>query len=198
MKSLPWIFALVFAAACGREVEREVELARPSPSDLAGNSIDPLAANGRPDLILFLRSDCPIANRYAPEIARIGLRFGEQVDVWLVYVDPDETPAKIREHVADYRLPGTPLRDPEQSLVARAAVEVTPEAALFDAQGQRTYRGRIDDTYVAYGKARAQPTSHELIDALVALLEGRAPAIAEAPAIGCPLPPLARREAEAP
>ncbi|MFV8756824.1 redoxin family protein [Nannocystaceae bacterium ST9] len=184
---------LLTLVACGEAEFDATPASAPEvrgPMDLEGRVVDPLALDGQPDLILFLRTDCPISNRYAPEIGRIAARFGEQVDVWLVYVDPDETPAIVRRHVADYALPGTPLLDPDQTLVARAGVEVTPEAALFDGEGQRRYRGRIDDRQVAYGKARAQPTTHELIDALAALLAGQPPTIDHAPAIGCPLPRL--------
>lgn len=159
--------------------------------DLAGQVVDPFTNNDRADLLLFVRTDCPISNRYAPELARIVERFATQpLDVWLVYVDEDETPEKIRKHMQEYRLPGTPLRDPGQLLAARAGVKVTPEAALFDARGVRRYRGRIDDRNVDYGKQRAEPSTHELLDAITAVLDGRAPANTEVEAVGCPLPPL--------
>jgi hypothetical protein len=158
--------------------------------DLDGQPRDPLA-DDRADLLLFVRTDCPISNRYAPELRRIATRLADQpVDVWLVYVDPDETPALIHQHIADYGLLGTPLRDPEQQLVTRVGVRVTPEAAVFDREGERVYRGRIDDWYVDYGKNRAQASTHELVDALEAMAAGLAPAVSEAEAVGCPIPPL--------
>ncbi|PRQ02392.1 Redoxin [Enhygromyxa salina] len=159
--------------------------------DLDGGARDPLAPDGRADVLIFVRTDCPISNRYAPKLGRVAARFAAApVDLWLVYVDPDETPAMIRAHLSDYALPGTALRDPAQSLVARAGVEVTPSAAVFDAEGVRRYRGRIDDWYVDYGKARAKPSTDELVDALDAVLAGRAPARAQTEAVGCPIPPL--------
>ncbi|KIG16554.1 hypothetical protein DB30_04325 [Enhygromyxa salina] len=159
--------------------------------DLDGQVLDPLAPNGRADVLVFLRTDCPISNRYAPKLARIGARFAAApVDLWLIYVDPDETPTVIREHMQAYGLPGTALRDPEQTSVARAGAEVTPSVAVFDATGDRRYRGRIDDWYVDYGQARAEASTDELVDALEAVLAGRSPAVAETAAVGCPLPPL--------
>lgn len=159
-------------------------------TNLDGHAHDPLA-DTRADLLLFVRTDCPISNRYAPELGRIAARLADApVDVWLVYVDSDETPDLIRKHMRDYDLPGTPLRDPEQTLATHAGVRVTPEAAVFDDRGTRVYRGRIDDWYVDYGKNRTQASTHELRDALDAMLGGRRPAVAEADAVGCPLPPL--------
>jgi hypothetical protein len=189
-RSVALALTLAWTLACGPATA-------PTPArerkivDLDGKLADPLADNGRADLLLFVRTDCPISNRYAPELGRIVERFGAQpLDVWLIYVDVDETPELIRKHVADYRLPGTPLRDVEQDLAARAGVKVTPEAALFDASGVRQYRGRIDDRMVDYGKQRREAGTHELLDAIEAVLAGRTPAVAEADAVGCPLPPL--------
>jgi hypothetical protein len=190
-----WLLGLACALACTAEpAAGELEKATPASEskvrDLLGKVIDPFTSNGRADLLLFVRTDCPISNRYAPELGHIVERFAAQpLDVWLVYVDADETAEKIAAHMAEYRLPGTPLRDVDQELAARAGVKVTPEAALFDAGGVRRYRGRIDDRHVDYGKQRVEPSTHELLDAITAVLDGRAPAAAEVDAVGCPLPP---------
>lgn len=194
MKRL-WLLGLACTLACAAEPapgngETGPRVEESSVLDLSGQVVDPLAHNQRADLLLFVRTDCPISNRYAPELARIVERFAAQpLDVWLIYVDEDETPEKIREHMQEYRLPGTPLRDVDQALAARAGVKVTPEAALFDAAGVRRYRGRIDDRHVDYGKQRAEPSTHELLDAITAVLDGRSPTVAEVDAVGCPLPP---------
>jgi hypothetical protein len=190
-----WLVGVACVLACAAEpvaggVEKDSRSSESSVQDLAGRIVDPLTQNQRADLLLFVRTDCPISNRYAPELGRIVERFATQpLDVWLVYVDEDETVEKIQSHMQEYRLPGTPLRDPGQLLAARAGVKVTPEAALFDAEGVRRYRGRIDDRHVDYGKQRSEASTHELLDAITAVLDGRAPAIAEVDAVGCPLPP---------
>jgi hypothetical protein len=193
-----WLSGLACVLACAAEPappQAQEHQAAPtrerSVFDLAGQAVDPLSRNDRADLLLFVRTDCPISNRYAPELERIVGGFATQpLDVWLVYVDEDETPERIRKHVTEYRLPGTAVRDPGQLLATRAGVKVTPEAALFDADGERRYRGRIDDRHVDYGKQRAEPSTHELLDALTAVMGGRSPTVAEAEAVGCPLPPL--------
>ena len=65
---------------------------------------------------------------------------------------------------------------------------VTPEVAVFDAEGTRRYRGRIDDINADYGKQRVHAQHHELIDALTAVLSGEVPTVTETEAIGCPIP----------
>src|SRR5207253_9122812 len=62
-----------------------------------------------------------------------------------------------------YKLPA--LRDPQHALVTQAQVQVTPEAAVFDANHHLLYHGRIDDLYQDFGRARPAATTHELDDA---------------------------------
>jgi len=70
---------------------------------------------------------------------------------------------------------------------------VTPEAAVFVPGGPRArlvYRGRIDDRYVAFGRVRAAPTTHDLEDAVAATLAGRPVPHDVTPAVGCFIPDL--------
>jgi hypothetical protein len=75
--------------------------------------------------------------------------------------------------------------DAQATLADRAHAEVTPEAAVFDAQGRLAYHGRIDDRYLDFGVDRPVPTTHELDDALTAVLAGRAVTTPAVPAVGC-------------
>ena len=49
---------------------------------------------------------------------------------------------------------------------------MSPEAAVFAADGSIKYRGRINDLYVDLGKKRNAATTHDLRDALDAVLAG--------------------------
>ena len=156
--------------------------------DLSGSPRAPFQSPAAARVFLFVRSDCPITNRYAPELQRIAAEFsGRNVEFWLVYPDPAETPRSVETHMAEYRLPGTPLRDPHHDLVKRAQATVAPEAAVFDASGKLRYYGRIDDRYVSFGKARAVVLTHDLEAAISSVLAGRPVAEPVTRAIGCAL-----------
>ncbi len=159
---------------------------QPQGVDLAGKKVDPLsAASGKPVVLVFVRTDCPISNRYAPTIQRLESVYADRVSFWLVYPDKDELPQAIRKHVEEYRYKIPVLRDPEHSLVKLGQVQVTPEIAVFDANRQLAYHGRIDNWYATFGRVRAAPTTHELDDVLEALLGGRKPAVTAASGVGC-------------
>ena len=142
-------------------------------------------------LFLFVRSDCPISNRFAPEVRRLFEKFSPRgVSFWLAYPDRDEPVAEIRQHLEEYGLLGCVLRDPHHDLAKLAGASITPEAAVFSPQGELLYRGRIDDRFVDFGKARAAPTRRDLEEALEAILEGRPVPHPRTQAVGCYLSDL--------
>ena len=159
--------------------------------DLDGAEVDPFDTDAAASVFLFVRSDCPISNRYAPELQRIHESFRDRdVDFWLVYPDPDEAPETIRRHLEEYGHPGRAARDPEHALVRRTEATITPEVAVFSPAGELVYRGRIDDRFVDFGKARATATRHDLVDAIKATLEERPVETPRTRAVGCFIPAL--------
>src|SRR4030095_17263911 len=89
-----------------------------------------------PPVFVFITSDCPIANRYAPEIQRLTAIFTPQgVRFWLVYANPHEPVACIRNPLRQFQYATPALRDPEHALVRFTNVTVSPEAAVVDPGG---------------------------------------------------------------
>lgn len=163
--------------------------------DLDGRPVAALPIAGGPaSVFLFTQTECPISNRYAPELHRLHDRFAPKgIRFWLVYADPGEAPEAIRRHATAFGYGFAALRDPRHDLVQLSRARVTPEAAVFvpDPDGPRlVYRGRIDDRHVAFGKARHAPTTRDLEDVLRAIAEGRSVAMRTTRAIGCAIAPL--------
>ncbi|MFO1496775.1 MAG: redoxin domain-containing protein [Verrucomicrobiota bacterium] len=183
------VLGLAFAVGCHRPKVNEpppVAADGSSVCDLEGKPVDPFGPAGKAVVLIFVRADCPISNRYAPEIRRLFQEFaGQGVSFWLVHPAGDETPSAIRAHASAYQLDLPTLRDPKHILVAKARVRVTPEAAVFLDRDRLCYWGRIDDRFVALGEARPEATRHELRDALKAIVAGKSMAVTNAPAVGC-------------
>ncbi len=145
-------------------------------------------------VLIFVTPDCPISNRYAPEMARLHARFSPQgARFWLVYADKDVSPAAIEKHRAEFSLPCQAVRDPGHQLVKRACATITPEAAVFTADGALVYHGRIDDRVTAFGKARPEPAQRDLEEVLSAIVANRAVTNTHQPAIGCYIPGAAKK-----
>jgi AhpC/TSA family len=157
-----------------------------SAVDLSGRPVDPLkAAPGKVVVLIFVRTDCPISNRYAPTILRLSTLHAEKAAFWLVYPDKAESPEAIRKHERDfgYQLPA--LRDVHRSLVKESRAQITPEAAVFDVNRRLVYHGRIDNLYEDFGRARTAATTHELDDAIRAAIDGKTLHVDTARAVGC-------------
>lgn len=149
---------------------------------------------GKGVAILFLGTDCPISNGLAPEMGRLAAEYGPRgVAFCGVHADPDVTDELAETHASEFGLKFPILLDPTQELAAEIRVAVAPTAILLDPEGRIFYRGRIDDRFSAPGKGRGEPTTHDLRDALDALLAGKAPKVPETKAVGCPLPKPAAR-----
>jgi thiol-disulfide isomerase/thioredoxin len=142
-------------------------------------------ASGQAAALLFVRRDCPVSARYAPSIQHLSAEYGKQVRFYLVFPDKTETPAAIRRYLREYHYKITALRDPDRVLASRAQVKVTPEAAVFNNKGILIYHGRIDNLYEGIAKSRPAATTHELEDALVAVIHGTPLATHETDAVGC-------------
>ena len=157
---------------------------------LDGTDVRPLApaAGVEANVLLFVMSDCPISNRYAPEVRRLHDEFAGAVRFWLVYVDAHRPPDELREHRASFGYPFAALRDVDGALVALAGATVTPEAVVFDAAQRMVYRGRIDDRYVSFGVARRAPRTRDLHDRLRRLAAGETLAFSQTRAVGCYIP----------
>ena len=145
--------------------------------------------NAKALVLIFISNECPIANRYAPEIERLHKRYASnQIPFVLVHSDLSETQESIQKHARDYNLTCAVLRDADQRLARKAGVTVTPEAAVFLPNGQRVYRGRIDNRQAAFGKTRSEPTQRDLQSALDAIVQGKPVRRSETRAIGCYIP----------
>ena len=151
---------------------------------------DPFAAPAGVKAIVFLftSTDCPISNRYAPEIRRIASTFGPQGVVFrLIYPNPaDARSGHPRAH-GRVRVQPAPRRRfaiRNHALVKFVGATVTPEVAVV-AGGHVLYRGRIDDRFVDLGLERPAPTRHDLADALSAILAGKPVVPATTQAVGC-------------
>ena len=159
--------------------------------DVSGRALDPFKPAGAANVIFFVQTDCPISNWYAPTIQRMCREYGARgVSCALIYEDIETAGTSletgIRTHLHEYRYSGIPAAaDPTRVIASRAKATITPQTVVVDRSGTVRYRGRIDNAYADFGKPRQQVTSHDLRDALDALLAGRPIPRPETEALGC-------------
>ena len=142
--------------------------------DTRGQWHDAQETNGRMTVFIVTTATCPIAARYRPLLDRLQAGYP---DVVFRGVAPGPLGAPEQAFPV--------LRDPRFELSRQLRAEVTPEAFLFDAHGRLRYRGRIDDRYVDWGRARPRPTSDDLRGAIDDLRAGRKVKVSRRRGVGC-------------
>src|SRR4029077_20951272 len=82
----------------------------------------PVASNAIAKVFVFTTTDCPISNRYAPEIERLAAKFSPEGAFTLGYPVPTDTPALITAHQKEFAFTIPFMRDTRQALVKQTGV----------------------------------------------------------------------------
>jgi peroxiredoxin len=187
--SLISVFSLSVSAA-----EKLPQLAPRELIDLTGGH----HAIGRPStakltVLVFLGTECPVSNSYAPNLKRLHEAHAARgVQILGVHCDPDVSAQIAKSHASEYQLPFPLVLDHEQQLAQSCGIAVMPTAVVVGPDGQLLYRGQIDNRYLASGVRRPQATKLDLQAAIEAALGGKRPVPATTEPFGCPLPPPLR------
>ena len=143
-------------------------------------------ANHHPALLIFISHDCPICNAYAPEMERIRSKYAKDISFNLIYSEGRLKPKDAKEHARAFSLDRFHLLvDPNSKAADACGATVTPQALLFDTNGKVVYSGRIDDKYLALGKQKSQADSHDLRDAIEAVIHHQKPKLSRTTPVGC-------------
>lgn len=161
----------------------------PSPAAADDSLLKPLIrADRKATVFIFVSLDCPISNGYAPEIKRIVADYSKQnIGFFLVYTDTTASVADIQKHAHDFGYTAPTLADGRHERAKHFGIRVTPEVAVVAPDQSIRYRGRIDDRYTAPGQKRFLETTHDLRNALDAIVNDRPVPTERTEAIGCEL-----------
>ncbi len=145
-------------------------------------------------VFLFVAAECPISNRYAPEINRIVADYRAQSFVFYgVHSDPDLEREAARKHASEYGFQFPVLLDPLQTLAATFGVTLTPTVVVASPSGDLIYRGRIDNRYLDFGRYRNAGIASDLRLVLDAVSAGRVVTVPFTKSIGCAIPQAHKR-----
>lgn len=142
---------------------------------------------GRPVVVMFLCNHCPYVQAIEDRLIDIARKYSESVQfVGVCSNSPEDYPEdsfenlKLRAEEKNYSFPY--LHDEGQKVAKQFSAVCTPDIFLFDANGELSYRGRLDDSW----KDPNRVTKKELEMAIDAVLQGeKISADAQNPSMGC-------------
>lgn len=136
--------------------------------------------------LVFLSTECPIANGFIPELNRMyAAQAGRKIEFYGVQSDRLTTRAAAAKHHDEYKIAFPVLFDASGELAELLKPSHTPEAFVISTEGEVLYRGRVNNRYAGLGKSRPEATEHDFADALTAVHEGQPVAVAQTKPVGC-------------
>ena len=136
-------------------------------------------------VFVFLGPECPLCQRYAPTLNAIITDLPKGFEFYGVISGAFGTRGEAAKYATDYKLTFPVLFDSGSELASLLKPTHVPEAFVLKPTGELLYRGRIDDWYEAPGKPKATVQSHDLKDAIAAIVAGKPVVNAATKAIGC-------------
>jgi len=148
--------------------------------DLQGRPHRLSAQRGVITILNFWSAECPWSERADHLLAEWLGAWGERTARWTIASNANE-PVEMLAQAAAERGLGILLHDARQEVADLYRAQTTPHVFVIDEQGILRYQGAVDDVTFR----QRTPTRYYLHDAVEALLAGRLPDPAEAPAYGC-------------
>jgi thiol-disulfide isomerase/thioredoxin len=168
-----------------------LELHAPCPAfDLPGtDDKNHTLAEQKGELLVVMVScnHCPYVIAYEPRVVAYANEYRARgVDFVAVNANdatryPDDGMQAMKTRAKERSFPFPYLRDDTQAFVRTLGARFTPELYVFDADRKLRYHGRVDDNH----RDATRVTSHDLKNALDALLAGKEPPVPETVAFGC-------------
>ena len=130
---------------------------------------------------------CPYVIAYEERMVALAKEYGAKNVAWIAvnandatrYPDDGMQPMKVRARERSF--PFAYVRDDSQAFTRALGARFTPELFVFDKERKLRYHGRIDDNH----RDPSRVTSHDVKNALDALLAGNDVLTPETTAFGC-------------
>ncbi len=140
-------------------------------------------------VLVFLGTECPLANIYAPRLETLKQQFEPQGVTFLgIDSNSQDSVAELGTYARNHKLTFPLLKDLNNELADRLSAQRTPEVLVLDADRIVRYHGRIDDQYgfqTGAGYARPRLNRADLSEAVQELLAGKQVSQPALPADGC-------------
>ncbi|MEM8930814.1 MAG: redoxin domain-containing protein [Acidobacteriota bacterium] len=151
-----------------------------------GGDVVHLGGGKRPVALVFLNDGCTISRRYVPRLNELAKRADALgVELYGVMSNPAISWRAGRAFQTEYALDLPLLFDANGEIADQLRPTIVPSAFVLGIDGRVVYRGRIDDRFPSLTKIRPEARSHELLDAMRAVVAGPVDGLVEQPAVGC-------------
>jgi len=130
---------------------------------------------------MFVSTRCPVSNAYNERMVALAKKYAAQSVAFMgIDADQNEPKAEIASFSKEHGFTFPVLVDRGNKVSDAYNAHVTPETYVIDSKGVLVYHGRIDNDMDT-----ENVKTHELADALDAMLAGKPVVRAQTKAFGC-------------
>ena len=138
-------------------------------------------------VIVIMCNHCPYVQAVDSRLVQLQEKFAKR-NVQFIGINPNDDTSYPEDNFESmvkrasekgYNFPY--LRDDDQSVAKKYQAQCTPDIYVYDKERELCYHGRVDDNWQEPDKV----TSHDLNDAIEALLAGNKPSPNQQPSMGC-------------
>lgn len=139
-------------------------------------------------VIIFMCNHCPYVLAVIERLVRLSETFNDDI-VQFIAINPnganpdyeDDSFEKMKDFAMEHDMDFPYLIDETQEVARAYQAQCTPDIYVFNENTELAYHGRIDDSW----KDASAATSHELKDAIEALVHDSVPSADQKPTMGC-------------
>src|SRR5262249_54559408 len=136
---------------------------------------------------VFLSFECPVSTSYFSALNGLAREYAAHKVAFLGICPSSDEVAALARQAKEFAVAFPLFRDAKLAAARAFQARTVPEVFVLDRQLVLRYRGRIDDTYAARLKKKAQTTRHDLKTALDELIAGKPISVPATEAVGCPI-----------
>ncbi len=157
--------------------------------DVHGQSRSLGEFQGKPVVVAFVGTECPLAKTYAPRLEALAAEFGKQGVAFLgIDANSQDTLTELANYGRVHKLTFPLLKDNNNEVADKFGAVRTPEVFLLDKDHVVRYWGRIDDQYgfkTGAGYVKPKLQNAFLSDAIKEVLAGKPVSTPSVESLGC-------------
>jgi peroxiredoxin len=132
-------------------------------------------------VLMFIATKCPVSNDYNKRMVQLSNDYASKGVVFIgINANKQESIEEIKQHAKNNGFSFPILKDNNNLIANKLEASVTPEIFVLNPKFEILYHGRIDDS-----RKENNVKSHDVRNALDALLTGKQIAVTETKAFGC-------------
>lgn len=154
--------------SCKRNNENNITLKTTSGKEFHLSDI-----KNKISVFIFLSTTCPLSQSYTKTISLLQEKYAEHgIEFYGIFPFHEDNEDSVKKFTSMYNLNMISIRDHQKKLTQLLSAGITPQAVVFN-KNEILYSGRIDNWATTVREKRQVITSHDLDDALSAILNNK-------------------------